>query len=97
MPDQPLAVAIAAAVVIGYVLGRLRPGRRLDAWADRQVRGPHGPRWWAAQAVMAAELAWVLTVHPRRSAANRRSWREEHRAPAPTFDSQWINERSDDQ
>jgi hypothetical protein len=38
----------------------------------------------------------MLTVHPHRTAANRRSWREARRAPAPTFDSQWIRKRGDD-
>lgn len=77
------AVLLAA----GYLAGRWRPGRWLLDWADDASRlGWADARCWAAQPVLAAALAWQLTVHPVRSARNRRSWREAqalaaHRSP----------------
>jgi hypothetical protein len=102
-----IAITAAAALAAGYVLGRIRPGRRLLAWAEERSYGPHGPAWWAAQAIGLVAVAWMVTVHPRRSAANRRSWREARnqkrspaiaiprirRAPAPQFDPDWAANR----
>jgi hypothetical protein len=90
MPD---AVVILASV-LAYWAGRLRLGQRLDRWADGKVGGPHGVGWWAAQAVLAVHIAWMVTAHPLRTRANARSWRDEPpRLPAPVFDSQWINRK----
>lgn len=36
----PLATALA----VGYLLGRARPWRRLERWADRRTRDDG--RWW---------------------------------------------------
>jgi hypothetical protein len=86
----------AAAVLAGYWTGRHRPGQRLDQWADAQVGGLHGARWWAAQAVMAIELAHLAAIHPRRTRTRlRESRRLPERAPAPAFDSQWVSNRRD--
>jgi hypothetical protein len=90
---------LLAAVVAAYWAGRTRPGRWLFAWAEDRDRGPHGPAWWVAQAVGLVGVAWMLTAHPRRSAANRRSWREARnvqRAPAPRFDPDWAAKRQAD-
>jgi heme exporter protein D len=96
------AGAVAAAA--SYWAGRVHLGRRLLSWAEDRDSGPHGPVWWAAQGVGLVAVAWMLTVHPRRAAANRRSWREARnqqrstametprvrRAPAPEFDPDWA-------
>ncbi|MBM9509932.1 hypothetical protein [Actinacidiphila acididurans] len=95
------AALLAWAVAAGYLLGRVRPGQRLLAWAEDRDLGPHGPAWWAAQAVGLAAVAWMLTVHPRRSMANRRSWQEARnvqrspavRMPAPRLDPNWAANR----
>lgn len=94
------AVALLAA---GYVLGRWRPAPRILHWAEGRSERDHGPGWWLAQAVGVAALAWVWTVHPRRSAANRRSWREAQReriefrgqfVAAPERDPDWAAKRA---
>lgn len=102
------AMAVAAAVVVAsYWAGRVRLGRRMLSWAEDRDAGPHGPAWWAAQGIGLVAVAWMLTVHPRRVAANRRSWREARnqqrspavgiprvrRAPAPQFDPDWAAKR----
>jgi hypothetical protein len=89
-------LAAAMVAVASYWAGRVRLGRWLLSWAEDRNGGSHGPAWWAAQSVGLVAVAWMLTVHPHRTAANRRSWREARRAPAPTFDSQWIRKRGDD-
>jgi hypothetical protein len=87
-------LAVAAAALAGYGLGRLRPGQRIDRWAERQASGPHGARWWAAQAVMAGELACLIAAHPHRSIARlREAQRPPVRAAAPVFDPQWSRAR----
>lgn len=93
MVDTWLYAVIPASVVLGYSVGRLRPGQRLDSWAGSKVDGRHGVGWWVAQAVMAVEICWAVTVHPRRTRANLRTWHEARRAPAPVFDSQWIKRK----
>lgn len=90
------AVVNVGATVAAYWAGRARPGRRVLSWAEDRSSGPHGPGWWAAQAVGLAAIAWMLTAHPRRSAANRRSWREARNAQLSspmTFRSDWTAER----
>jgi hypothetical protein len=90
-----LAIAAAAAAA-AYWAGRIRLGHRLLEWAEDRNDGPHGPGWWVAQGVGLVAVAWMVTAHPRRSAANRRSWREARnvkRAPAPQFNSDWLAER----
>lgn len=95
--------AVLATAVLAYWCGRIRLGQRLFEWAERRDRGPHGPVWWVAQAIGLAAVAWMVTAHPRRSAQNRRSWREarnQQRSPAvavPRFDPDWANNRKADQ
>ncbi|MEU9703030.1 hypothetical protein [Streptomyces sp. NPDC047981] len=82
-----ILAAAAAAFTIGYVAGRTAPGPRLLSWAEGHARGGwRNPANWAAQAIFAVALAFMWTVHPRRSLANVRSWREAARReaePAP--------------
>lgn len=63
-----IALLLAAAVA-AYWAGRTRLGLRLLSWAEDRSSGPHGPEWWAAQVVGLVGVAWMLTAHPRRSAA----------------------------
>jgi hypothetical protein len=91
-----LTAAVAAAV--GYAAGRTRPGPRLLRWADRQVTAPAppGPRLGCAVLVVLAALAAAWTLHPRRSAANVRAWRQTPaRGPAPRLDPRWSHHRQE--
>lgn len=93
---NPALLAVAAAAAVSYWAGRVRLGHRLLGWAEDRSCGPHTSGWWVAQVVGLVAVGWVLTVHPRRSAANRRSWQEARnvkRAPAPQFRSDWLAER----
>jgi hypothetical protein len=76
-------IALILAVAVGYTLGRARLGPRLLNWAE-DATGPGWRTWkfWPAAPIVLAALAWIWTVHPRRSLANVRSWRRE-REPAP--------------
>lgn len=61
-----LTVAVVAALVLGYLIGRLRPWGALVAWAENEVRF-FGP-WARGNRVQQATLllAHGLT-HPRHS------------------------------
>lgn len=75
-----LGLVAAAAYATGYLVGRHAPGPRTLSWAEDHAHGGwRNPANWAAQAVFAVALAWMWTVHPRRSLANVRSWREGRR------------------
>lgn len=81
-------VAAIAGIVLGYLAGRLRPGRRLfeRAYDVATGDGRRGPRW--AASVLLALLG--LAVHPCRSIRNIRSWRQaEKREPAPQIKPHW--------
>lgn len=87
-------LTIATALAVGYLLGRCRPGPHLLDWAMGRANGSHAPGWWLAQTVLAARLAYIWTVHPRRTLANVRSWRQaERREPAPQIDPHWPAKR----
>lgn len=88
-------VAVGCALSVGaYILGRLRLGTRLLNWAEDAVApGWKSWRFWPAAPIILAALAWVWAVHPRRTLANRRYWRDDQRAPAPQFDSNWAAKR----
>lgn len=87
------AAAILAAAVAGYILGRWRPAPRLVDWAEDQQRGT--VRFWLAQPVLAVVIATVSLLHPRRTRANVRSWREDqNRQSAPEYDPNWAEKRS---
>lgn len=82
-------LALAAALAAGYVLGRARFGPRLISWAeDATSPGWRTFKFWLGAPVVVAALAWVWTVHPRRSMANVRSWRREREpVPVPQYQS----------
>lgn len=77
------AMLMAAAAVAGYWTGRMRIGRRVLDWAEDQDdnRRWYDPRLWMALPVLAATLAWIWTVHPRRTRANVRANRAWLNAP----------------
>ncbi|MFH8796912.1 hypothetical protein [Streptomyces sp. NPDC017941] len=88
-----VVVTAAAALTVGYLLGRLRPWQRLGDWAADQVR--HAGTWaWGG----AGRQAVVVLVHA--VTAPRTSWRI-LRAPAtdtpvsvPVRDPDWVANRS---
>lgn len=89
--------AAAGASVAAYWAGRARLGHRVLSWAEDRSYGPRTAGWWVAQVVGLVALVWVETVHPRRSAANRRAWREARearRGSAPQFDPDWAAKRA---
>ncbi|WP_407553104.1 hypothetical protein QOM21_23985 [Streptomyces sp. Pv4-95] len=72
-----MAALIAAALVVGYVLGRLRPWDRLDTWLWRRLA--FGGRWTRTRR---GHLT-VLVVHALvRPAATVYLWRHRN-DPAP--------------
>ncbi|MFE3378783.1 hypothetical protein [Streptomyces anulatus] len=92
-----LAAVLAAATLTGYAAGRYRPGDRLLSWAQ-DVGDRRAARWpvsLGAAIVIVLAVASVWTFHPRRSAANRRSWREENtRTATPARDPNWARNRT---
>jgi uncharacterized BrkB/YihY/UPF0761 family membrane protein len=84
------ALEITAALVLlaaGYALGRLNTGPRLLAWAeDATAPGWRTWRFWLAAPVVILALAWIWTVHPRRTLANVRSWRQPPRPLGPPLE-----------
>ncbi|GHA94186.1 hypothetical protein [Streptomyces chryseus] len=91
-----LWLALAAAVLTGYAAGRARPWPRLIDWAQDQVtqRPARSPRFWLAAPVLLAGLAVLWTCHPRRSAANVRSWHQDRTPPStPRRDPDWAARR----
>ncbi|TXC99778.1 hypothetical protein [Streptomyces sp. ISID311] len=87
-----IVVTAAAALAAGYLLGRLRPWRRLGDWAVDQVR------FTGAWARDGAGRQVVVLVHA--VTAPRTSWRvmrapaTETRAPAPVRDPDWGTNHS---
>ncbi|MPY47094.1 hypothetical protein [Streptomyces acidicola] len=73
-----------AVLAVGYALGRARLGPRLLNWAeDATTPGWRTWKFWPAAPIVLAALAWMWTVHPRRTLANVRSWREEPKLGPP--------------
>ncbi|MDW8804330.1 hypothetical protein P1P68_05875 [Streptomyces scabiei] len=72
--------AIAAALALGYALGRVRPWLRLDDWADEQVRS-HPQRWIGTRWREAALFAALAATQPRRAFGALREIRREKRTP----------------
>jgi hypothetical protein len=82
------ALLTLTAAVIGYAAGRRNAGDRLLNWAeDAASPGWRTWRFWPAAPIILATLAWMWTVHPRRTLANVRSWRQDPPplSPAVTF------------
>lgn len=85
-------LAVAAALAVGYLAGRTRPGPRLLSWAeDAATPGWRTWKFWPAAPIILTAVAFMWTVHPRRTLANVRSWRGDdpraRRSPAVTFDT----------
>lgn len=88
---------LTAAAVLGYAAGRHRPGRRAVDWAQDTVTREPGlsPVLCIAVPVIVLAVTAVWILHPRRTAENRRSWREEHPpAPTPQRDPEWARRRT---
>ncbi|MGW0607762.1 hypothetical protein [Streptomyces sp. NPDC002640] len=89
-----MVVAVTAAVelVAGYLLGRLRPWRRLGDWAADQVRFTGA---WVQGG--SARQAVVVLVHavtePSASWRILRSPAREAQAPMPVRDPDWAANR----
>ncbi|GAA0501167.1 hypothetical protein [Streptomyces olivaceiscleroticus] len=85
-------LAVAAALVAGYVLGRYQPSPRLLRWAEGQTRGT--VRYWLAQPILAVAILVLLCTRPRTTIRN---WKHRndppHREPALTFDPNWAENR----
>jgi uncharacterized BrkB/YihY/UPF0761 family membrane protein len=85
---------IVAALAVGFALGRVRLAPILDWAEDWTAPGWRTWRFWPAAPVAVLALAWVWTVHPRRTLANVRAWRRPaSRGPALTFDPDWATKR----
>lgn len=95
--NGPLLLAVAAAGITGYTIGRTRPGPRLINWAENQVamRPARSPRYWIAIPLLLLAAATYTAIHPRRAAANIRAARA-HTAPAPMprLDPDWATRRA---
>ncbi|MFJ6694414.1 hypothetical protein [Streptomyces sp. NPDC091294] len=87
-----IVVTAAAALAAGYLLGRLRPWRRLGDWAADQVRftGTWVRGGAGRQAVVV--LAHAVTA-PRTSWRIMRAPTTETRAPTPARDPDWVANR----
>ncbi|GAA3590782.1 hypothetical protein [Streptomyces osmaniensis] len=92
-----IAVTTAVALPAGYLLRDQNAFPRLLSWAE-DATSPGWRTWkfWPAAPVIIVALAWMWTVHPRRTLANVRSWRQPPppRGPALTFDPDWAAKRS---
>ncbi|MFJ8727689.1 hypothetical protein [Streptomyces sp. NPDC093269] len=86
---SPLTAMAAALGLLaaGYAIGRYNPGPRLLSWAE-DATSPGWRTWkfWPAAPVVLVALAWVWTVHPRRTLANVRAWREPVRPRGPALE-----------
>ncbi|WP_329309365.1 hypothetical protein [Streptomyces microflavus] len=92
-----LAAALAA-LTAGYALGRYKPLHRISDWAHwhRYGKRPTGPRRWAVYAVLSAEVLGWSVAHPAQGWA---AWKHRNdpppRTPAPAYDPQWAQRRTD--
>ncbi|MEU5138143.1 hypothetical protein [Streptomyces californicus] len=87
------ALALTVALAAGYLLGRLRPWRRLGDWTADQIRhtGPWARGGHLRQAALA--LAHLLTA-PRTSQRILRIPADPVQPPAPARDPDWAAHRS---
>lgn len=85
MTTLAAAVALAVGFALGYAARIVRPYWAVLGWAEDQTRD-HPVRFWLAQPLLAAAIAWRFATRPRQTLANIRSWREAEaaeQAPAP--------------
>ncbi|MGW2582967.1 hypothetical protein ACWCYZ_16800 [Streptomyces virginiae] len=87
-----LTLLLAAAVVAGYLTGRVRPARRISDWAAWQSR-PTSVRFAAVYTIRSIEnIGWLL-AHP---VQGWRTWRARNdpppRSPAVQLVTPWPPE-----
>lgn len=71
----------ACAVLVGYVVGRVRPALRLANWAAWKTCGTRtGLRWRIAWLVIQAEALLWITCHPLQA---HDAWRRRNDPPPP--------------
>lgn len=76
-----LLLAAAAAVLVGYVVGRVRPALRLANWAAWKAYGTRkGACWRIAWLVLQAEALLWIACHPIQT---RDAWRHRNDPPPP--------------
>ncbi len=92
MDRTTATLALVFGAAIGYLLRSWKPSRRVVHWAQHWQPGT--PSWWLAQPVLAAAIAGLWIRHPKRSAANTRSWDMDQTVPPPQYDPEWAAERS---
>jgi hypothetical protein len=86
--------AIAAALAVGFALGRARLDTVINWAEDWTTPGWRTWRFWPAAPITVACLALVWILRPRRTLANVRSWRAGERLhPAPVRDPEWAAKR----
>lgn len=87
-----LIVTAAVALVVGYLVGRVRPWQRLGNWAEDQVRFTGA--WVRGGRVRQAVVVLVhVLVRPRTSWHILRTPGTEARVPAPVRDPNWVDNR----
>lgn len=97
-----ITLAVAAALAVGYTVGRTRPiealDNRVNPWIWEQARHPDAkkhPGWWIAQLYF---LGFIL-IHPLEATRNRRENQRRRAAaakppaPAPSLDPNWAADR----
>ncbi|MFE9844726.1 hypothetical protein [Streptomyces goshikiensis] len=91
---------IAGGLALGYLTGRTAPLSRASLWAWRQIDYRHVTRtswrWWAAQPVLAWEIAILLAAKPRQALRWWRSCETRNdpppRGPVPVRADPWPPE-----
>ncbi|MFE9845814.1 hypothetical protein [Streptomyces goshikiensis] len=74
-----LTLLLAAALLVGYLTGRVRPARAASDWAAWQTR-PRGIRYAAVYAIRSAEnLGWLIG-HP---VQGWHAWQTRNAPPPP--------------
>lgn len=77
-----LTLAVLAALIAGYGLGRYKPLHRASDWANWQHYGqrPTGARYWAMYTVLSAENIGWLIAHP---VQGWHAWKHRNDPPPP--------------
>jgi hypothetical protein len=90
------AAAGLCMLAVGYVLGSREAGPRLLSWAeDATTPGWRTWKFWLGAPVIILALAWMWTVHPRRTLANVRSWRQPPRPLGPPLRFRSVQREED--
>ncbi|MFI9176172.1 hypothetical protein [Streptomyces lincolnensis] len=91
--NASVITAAAVALVVGYLVGRVRPWQRLGDWAEDQVRFT-GAWVRGGRARQAAVVLVHVLVRPRTSWHIMRAPAHETRVPVPERDPNWISRRT---